>query len=127
MWTPFDETTMAKNNIAEILRVDLSEYILTLAALGVRDFLNFTWYESPDKSQIKKAVQELQSLQALDSKNHITSLGRELTKLPVTPRLGHFLLLAQKYGHLKLASRLAALLQDRDILKKSESESICAL
>ena len=120
LWTKFDESTMSKNNVAEILRIDLTESLLFLAALGIRDFKTFMWFERPELGQIEKAESELIALQALDKNNSITELGRRLIDLPIAPRLGRFLILAAENKHLEVAARAAIILQERDLLKKTD-------
>ncbi len=48
----------------------------------------------------------------------ITPLGREMAALPLHPRLAHMLLAARARGAVPLAAELAALLSERDLLRR---------
>ncbi|MEF3193517.1 MAG: ATP-dependent helicase HrpB, partial [Halothiobacillaceae bacterium] len=52
----------------------------------------------------------------------ITPHGQELARLPLHPRLGHMLLEGKRLGHGVLACELAALLEERDLLRGTGHE-----
>lgn len=123
LWNKMDELSFGKSEIAEIQRVDLTESLLFLAAQGVSDFEKFTWFEKPSSVAIQKAVQYLQLAEALDSKNKITALGREILHFPLPVRLAKLILVAQARGSAELGADLAAILQERDFIRR---ESVSA-
>lgn len=117
MWSSLDVRSMPDFESAEIQRSDLTETLLLLSQLGVRDFQNFSWIESPTALQIQRALRQLQNWDLLDSDNKITSLGEKVSRLPLHPRLGRLLLAAQDLGAGLLGCEVVALLQDKDILR----------
>lgn len=123
LWNKMDELSFGKSETAEIQRVDLTESLLFLAAQGVSDFENFTWFEKPSSIAIQKAAQYLQLAEALDSKNKITALGREILHFPLPVRLAKLILVAQSRGAGDLGADLAAILQERDFIRR---ESVSA-
>lgn len=83
---------------AEILRCDITQTILMLKKAGIDDVLSFDWIESPGKKAIISALIKLYGLKALDDSGKITTLGREMVVLPVSPQLAAVLLTA-KHQH----------------------------
>ncbi|MGZ3802791.1 MAG: ATP-dependent helicase HrpB [Pseudobdellovibrionaceae bacterium] len=126
LWNKLDESSMPRHDIPEILRSELSESLLFLAAQGVSDFNSFSWFEKPGALPQKKAVENLQSLGALDSKNQITPLGRHILQWPLPPRLAKLMLLAVEMKVPALGADVSALLQERDFMLKQSSESYVA-
>lgn len=75
----------------EIARVDLSGPLLDVIAWGA-DPRSFEWFEAPDVDRVDTALSLLRQLGALDAGLHVTSLGRQLQRLPLHPRLARILL-----------------------------------
>lgn len=118
MWNKMDELSFGKSEVAEIQRVDLTESLLFLSAQGVTDFDSFSWYEKPQKVAIENALRYLRISGALDESNKITALGRKVLHFPLPVRLAKLMLVGLDLGASELASEMAALLQERDILRK---------
>jgi ATP-dependent helicase HrpB len=118
MWNKLDESSFSKSDVPEILRSDLSESLLFLAAQGVRDFDTFSWFEKPAKQSLERALKLLRSSGALSEKNEVTSIGQQILHFPLPVRLARLMIAGAEIGALDLAARIAALLQERDILRK---------
>ncbi len=88
LWTIHEEVTQVAELPAEVERSDLSAAFLLLAHLGVSDFANFSWLDSPPTALMKLAVHSLRAMGALDSSNRLTDLGRRLNQFPLPPRWG---------------------------------------
>lgn len=72
----------------EIEKNPLDSSILFLKALGVASFSNFPWPSPPPKSHVEAALKRLKAIGALSrSDESLTLIGKELTKLPISPRL----------------------------------------
>ena len=71
----------------EILRVDLSEAVLRLIDLGVTDVLSFVFPTPPPRQKIAAALQTLRALGAIDARNHLTQIGRQMVPFPLSPQL----------------------------------------
>ena len=101
--------------IPEIRRLDLSEALLTLAALGVGDASRFEWFETPDATALAAGSALLQKLSALDDKGGLTDIGRRMLRFPAHPRLARLLVEGEGRGVGEDAAALAALLSEGDI------------
>jgi len=126
MWNKLDEGSMPGHDIPEILRAELSESLLFLSAQGVSDFNSFSWYEKPAPLPLKKATENLQELGALDEKNQITALGKNILRWPLPPRLAKLMLTAMELKIPRLGADVASILQERDFLFKNNSDSYLA-
>ncbi|MCX5828437.1 MAG: ATP-dependent helicase HrpB, partial [Deltaproteobacteria bacterium] len=103
----------------EILTSDLSSLVLELAAWGVTDSLALAWLDPPPKAAWEGSRQLLMDLDALDKSGAVTPVGRAMVRLPLHPRLGRLLLRAAESGRLHLGADLAALLSERDIIRRN--------
>jgi ATP-dependent helicase HrpB len=102
----------------EILVSDLSSLALELAAWGVKDPAELSWLDAPPAASWDSARRLLLDLEALDLQGAVTPLGRSMARLPLHPRLARLLLSAGEIGCLRLGADLAALLSERDILRR---------
>ncbi len=127
MWTQADEQSFIKFDIPEILRSDLSDHLLFLAAQGIRNFENFSWFEKPPKVNIDRAIQILQSMGGLSSNNELLTIGQQLLLFPLPVRLARLLIAGMENDCIDLAAKMAALLNERDILDIEESAFECDL
>ncbi len=75
----------------EVRRVDLIPCVLWLAEQGIVSVNEFPWAESPSADAFFQAQKWLQGVGALTDVGQCTELGRELSQLPVHPRIGLFL------------------------------------
>lgn len=85
--------------IPEIQRTSLSNTVLLLKSLGVKDLLDFDFMDPPPQETITTSLFELWSLGALDNLGDLTSLGRRMTPFPMDPSLAKLLITAsEEYG-----------------------------
>ena len=89
----------------EILRTNLASVILQMTALGLDDIEAFPFVDAPDKRHIQDGVKLLEELGAFETvqtksgeKRRLTAIGRQLSQLPVDPRLAKMLLSAVDFG-----------------------------
>ncbi|GKY92340.1 hypothetical protein MPSEU_000205000 [Mayamaea pseudoterrestris] len=110
-------TNMKADTQPEILRTNLTAFILTLKALGVDNLLAFDLLDVPSVDAISHGLESLYALGAIDEATHMTKLGNELSAFPTDPRISRMLLesLAEKCAWEVLG--LAAALQVRNILQ----------
>jgi len=85
----------------EIRRTHLAAVILQMTALGFGNVAAFPFIEPPDTRQVNAAYQTLVELGAVDERRALTKIGRELTRLPVDPRLGRMILAGSELHCLK--------------------------
>ncbi len=70
----------------EIYRTDLSEVVLRMAELGIRDFESFNFISSPGRQGILGAVDTLLLLEALNEDNSLSKIGTMMALFPLIPR-----------------------------------------
>lgn len=81
---------------AEILRTNLAAVILQMLRLGLGDIAAFPFVDSPDSKAINDGFKLLQELGAVNDSRRMTRVGRQLSQLPVDPRLARMLIEAHK-------------------------------
>jgi ATP-dependent helicase HrpA len=82
----------------EILRTNLAAVILQMISLGLGDIAAFPFLQPPDSRGIKDGLDLLGELGAVEPSARITSIGRQLTQLPVDPRLARMIVESKKHG-----------------------------
>jgi ATP-dependent helicase HrpB len=100
----------------ELLRLDLAPVVLSLRGAGV-DPAAVRWLDPPPPAALSAADGLLQRLGAVDPAGQLTATGRELLRLPLSPRLGRVLLEGRRRGIPALAADAMALLSERDLLR----------
>jgi ATP-dependent RNA helicase HrpB len=101
----------------ELLRLDLSEPMLELAAQGV-DAASLGWFDPPPPAALEAARALLAGLGALDARGAATKLGRRMTRFPVHPRLARLLCEAESLGVADDGCLAAAVLGEREIRRR---------
>jgi ATP-dependent helicase HrpB len=114
LWSQSEHAALPAQSPAEIQEVDLAPLALELALWGVRDPQQLRWLDAPPAAAFAQARDLLRELQALDNQGAITDHGRALAQLGLHPRLAHMVL---RGGASSLASEIAALLEERDIIR----------
>ncbi len=112
-----ESETLAPSSTPEIAAADLADLVLELARWGATEPGSLRWLEPPPAAAYDQAKELLQELGALDEAGRITAHGRELSRLPLHPRLAHMVLRGKSLGWGALACELAAILSERDPLR----------
>ena len=76
----------------EIQRANLAEVILRMKAFRLGEIETFPFLNPPTPAAIQAGYRLLQELGALDRNLALTTLGRDLARLPIDPTLGRMLL-----------------------------------
>lgn len=79
----------------EILRTNLASVILQMLAIGLGDIAAFPFIEPPDPRHIRDGFLLLEELQAVKQQKGnivLTPLGRQLSQIPVDPRLARMVI-----------------------------------
>ncbi|KAF6815101.1 pre-mRNA splicing factor ATP-dependent RNA helicase prp16 [Colletotrichum sojae] len=84
--------------IPEIQRTNLSNTVLMLKSLGVKDLLDFDFMDPPPQDTITTSMFDLWALGALDNLGELTPLGRKMSAFPMDPSLSKLLITAEEYG-----------------------------
>ena len=105
----------------EILRTNLASVILQMTALGLDDIEAFPFVDAPDKRHIQDGIKLLEELGAFElvrtksgEKRQLTAVGRQLSQLPVDPRLAKMLLSAVSQDALHEVMIIVAALSIQD-------------
>lgn len=103
----------------EILRTNLASVILQMTAIGLGDIQAFPFVDAPDNRNIQDGVRLLEELGAInanakDPRKRLTSVGRQLARLPIDPRLARMVLEAPKNNALREVMIIASALSIQD-------------
>ncbi|KXN90025.1 putative ATP-dependent RNA helicase DHX36 [Leucoagaricus sp. SymC.cos] len=102
----------------EMKRADLSNVVMHVKALdfpgmSVEEVLAAA-IEPPDPERVAAAMKTLHMVGAIDTNQHLTSLGRVLLQLPVEVQVGRLVLFGSFFRCLDQALTLAAILTNRE-------------
>lgn len=117
LWSKIEHGTRSAFSPAEITQVDLAQFRLELAAWGTTDPATLPMLDPVPTQSWREAGEVLHMLGALDAEEMITDRGRGLARLPLHPRLGSIVLTGVDRGIGAMACALAALIDERDILR----------
>jgi ATP-dependent helicase HrpB len=116
LWSPAEHATRTAFAAPEITTVDLAGVALELAVWGAApDDLRFL--DPPPRVAFDAARALLTELGALDGDGRVTDVGRAMVVLPVHPRLARMIVAASNGPAGSTACALAALLEERDVLR----------
>ncbi|MEJ1403747.1 MAG: ATP-dependent RNA helicase HrpA [Candidatus Sedimenticola sp. (ex Thyasira tokunagai)] len=82
----------------EILRTNLASVILQMKLLGFGEIEDFPFVDPPDSRLIKDGYRVLEEVGAVDRERMVTTIGGQIAKLPVDPRIGR-MLMASAHAH----------------------------
>ncbi|ACY32860.1 ATP-dependent RNA helicase HrpA [Comamonas thiooxydans] len=99
----------------EILRSSLAGVILRMKSLGLGDVVHFPFLEAPSGRAIADGYQLLAELGAVDDHGHLLPMGKELSRLPLDPRVGRMILEARERGALAEVLIIASALSVQDV------------
>ncbi|MDO9075106.1 MAG: ATP-dependent RNA helicase HrpA [Rubrivivax sp.] len=98
----------------EILRSSLAGVILRMKALHLGNVDAFPFVEPPPGKAIADGYALLAELGAVDDDNGLTPIGKELSRLPLDPRVGRMILEARQHQALSEVLVIAAALSGQD-------------
>ena len=99
----------------EILRTNLTSFLLTLKALGVENILAFELMDLPGVDALSHGLESLYALGAIDDQVALTSLGWDMSSFPTEPRVSKMLIQSFEEECTKEIAGVAAVLQARSI------------
>lgn len=127
LWSAQQHEQLAAQREPEIRQADLAPLALQLAHWGVQEANELVWLDPPPAAALQQGRELLQGLGALQYSEQgwqLTPHGETLTRLPMHPRLAHMLAEGQRLGLGQLAARLAAVADERDLLRRAQSADI---
>lgn len=92
------DNDMYASPIPEIQRTSLSNTVLLLKSLHIKDVINFPFLDSPPIQTLLNSLYELWTMGAVDNFGYLTKFGIDMSKLPLQPALSKILLNSIRYG-----------------------------
>lgn len=90
--------SLQEDAVPEIQRCNLSSIILQLKTIGIDDVLGFRYLQAPSRESLKRSLQQLLMLGALDKRSGaLTPLGRQMAMLPLDPLYARLLILSKDF------------------------------
>lgn len=122
LWDEAETRALVPYTPPEILTSDLAPFALDLAGWGERDATRLKLLDPPPTGTFAEARDLLRELDAIDSGHNITAHGRACLGFGAHPRLAHMMLRARDLGLGATAAALAALMGERDVIRKSDAD-----
>lgn len=91
-------TEFEENTQPEILRLNLSNVVLLLKTMRIKDVLNFEYLDRPPREVLIAAIEQLTSLGALDQAGDLTHLGRRMAEFPLEPKMSKAIISSETYS-----------------------------
>ncbi|WP_286265014.1 ATP-dependent helicase HrpB [Thalassotalea atypica] len=128
----YDQEEYARRSahrISEIMQTDLQPILIEAARWGVSTLCELPMLELPIESLEQQAWQALQDLAIVDRQRKLTKHGEKVSAIPCHPRFAHMIITANDIEHnhqqsnfTLLACLIAAMLEERDVLQREQSE-----
>jgi ATP-dependent helicase HrpB len=118
LWAAEEHVGLLERDRPEILQADLAPLALDLAVAGVIDASALRWLDTPPAPALAHARELLMQLGVLDAGARITVHGRAVASFGVHPRLAHMMLRGHELGIGATACVVAALLDERDPMRR---------
>ena len=124
LWSNVSEHRMAECRLPELVDADLSSLVLDVAAWGEPDPSRLPWLTPPPSDHLKRAIQLLRLLGAIDQQGKITSMGQQMAGMACHPRIARMLLQAQTDEEKALAADIAALMEEKDPMASNKGDDM---
>ena len=111
---------------AEILRTNLASVILQMHDLKLGPVEEFPFIDAPDSRFVNDGVKLLQELGGLDESRRLTTLGKQLARLPVDPRIGRMVVAANDWHALNEVLLIASALTIQDPRERPQDKQQAA-
>lgn len=123
LWSKLEHAARRPQAPPEITEVDLAGFALDLAIWGAAAG-DLPLLDQPPRRTLDEAHDLLRRLGAVDDDHRPTPVGRRMAELPLHPRLAHLVVRAVDLGPAETATAcaVAALLEDRDVLRGHPDE-----
>ena len=99
MLTRQEYEQLPATTVPEIQRCNLSNVVLQMMAIGIKDVSGFNFLEPPPPDAIEGAIRQLRLLGALDgAEPSLSELGKQMASFPLDPKFSKALLAAVQLG-----------------------------
>ena len=106
----------------EVLRTNLTGFILTLKALGVHNILAFDLMDLPSVDALSHGMECLYALGAIDDQTNLTARGIDMSGFPTEPRVSRMLLESIETGCAWEVLSVASALQVRALFLQPRTQ-----
>ena len=109
------DNLMMDQQTPEMLRLSLQDLVMRtkICKLGDIESTLSEALDPPSSKNIRRAIDALIEVDALTSGEELTSLGRQIAKLPLDAHLGKLVLLSSMFGCVDVAITIAAILSSK--------------
>jgi ATP-dependent helicase HrpB len=111
LFTKADFESRSEHETPEVLRLDLTQTLLELAAMDATDL---PWLEAPPEANRRAAADLLRRLGGLDAGGRVTAIGRSMLRYAVHPRAARLVVEGAARGVGRDACVAAAVLSEGD-------------
>ncbi len=118
LFSPEDYASRSRYTTPEIRRSDLASVLLQSKTLRLGALAEFPLLDPPSPESLRDAERTLRELGAINAKNDLTDIGRQLGRLPCEPRVGRMLLEAHERSCLAEVVIIAAALETQDVRQR---------
>ncbi|MPC28322.1 putative ATP-dependent RNA helicase DHX34 [Portunus trituberculatus] len=108
LYSPQDYESFPHYSPPEVQRVPLDSVVLRMTSMGLPDPRLFPFIEPPPQEALEHALSSLQSQDAIDMDNKLTTLGQLLAQLPLEVGLGKMLIMGALFHQMEPVLSLAA-------------------
>lgn len=119
LWSESDHRGREEFEVPEVRRVDLAEAALFLKRLGIGQLEVFRWLDEPESHRKEEAETLLAQLGAV-SGDGLSSIGEEMARFSMHPRLARMVLAGAELGCLGEVLFVAACVQGEGIFQKGD-------
>ncbi|KAJ3033448.1 DEAH-box ATP-dependent RNA helicase prp22, partial [Rhizophlyctis rosea] len=117
---------MLPNAVPDIQRMNLSNTVLTLKAMGINDLINFDFMDPPPIQTLISAMELLYQLGALDTEGLLTRMGRKMAEFPLEPTLAKMLIASVDLGCSEEILTVVAMLSVQNIWYRPKEKQAVA-
>jgi ATP-dependent helicase HrpB len=115
LWDEPQTASLEPYTQPEILAADLSSFLLDLAQWGALDPSALTFLDPPPQPALAEARALLGDLGAIEPDGRITPLGRQLRRLPLSPRLARMMVDMAARGAARQGADVALIVTERGL------------
>lgn len=115
LYTEEEFNQREKFQMPEIARSSLDQVILYMKNIGIDNIEDFDFIDPPSRSTITHGLEKLKILGALDEAGKITSDGRLMAELPLSPEKAKMVLESRKYHCVGKVATIAAMQGERPV------------
>lgn len=115
---------MLDSAVPEIQRASLTNVMLSLKCMGIKNVLHFDYLDPPSEKMILEALKQLYYYQAIDVDGMVTPLGRQLVQYPLQPSLARAVIRSRQLGCSETMLPIISMLSVENTLIKPSSKKL---